>query len=221
MKFFLLLVLFPLAFYAQNDSVNSIKPKLSVIGLDGMNVVYRGVANPISIAVSNAKSFKVSGEGVTKKEDGNYVIKPKLGNETKVVLEIQTSDSTTVVEEHKFRVKPLPLVALLVNNKGCLNGDCTIDIPNKDLLNAQISVKLVDFLLDYTISVTGFRLYLTNSSGTTLASYEIKGNTIPQDVYDEISTNDRASLIFIHKLTFSTDLSLFVSKTPLIKIKKV
>lgn len=221
MKKILFFLLSSLSFYAQNDSIIVQKPKLSLIGIDGINVVYRGISNPLTFSVNNARSFKITGEGVTQNEEGKYAIRPKAGKETKVVFEIETLDSITVKEEHTFRVKPLPLVSLLVNEKGCINGDCTIEIPNKDLLNAEISVKLIDFLLDYNISVKGFRLYLTNVNGDTLASFDIQGNKIPQDVYDEIIKNEKASLIIIHKLTFASDLNISISKTPIIKIKKV
>ncbi len=221
MKKLLLLLFTSLSFYAQSDSLSIQKPKLSVVGNDGMKVLYRGISNPISIAVNNALSYKISGEGVSQDLDGKYAIRPKSGNETKVLLEIQTTDSTTVVEEHVFRVKPLPLVSLLVNKKGCINGDCTIEIFKKELLNAEITVKLVDFLFDYNITVKGFRLYLTNSNGDTLASFDIQGNKIPQDIYNEIIANEKTSLIIIHKIAFDSDLNLSISKTPIIKIKTI
>lgn len=221
MRKILLFLLFSVSISAQKDSTLVATSKLSVVGLDGLNVVYRGIPNPISIAVANAKSYKISGDGVLQLSNGKYAIKPKLANETKVLVEIEKQDSTTVIEEHIFRVKPLPTLALLVNKKGCINGDCTIDLPAKDLLNAELSVKLIDFVLDYTINIKQFRLYLTNTNGDTLASYDIQGNKIPEDVYEDIIKNDKASLIIIHKIVFASDLNLATTKTPMIKIKKV
>jgi hypothetical protein len=58
---------------AQNDTVIVSKPKIGVISVDKLNVVYRGIANPISIAVPNAKSFKATGLGVTF-NNGKYFI---------------------------------------------------------------------------------------------------------------------------------------------------
>lgn len=221
MKKLLFLLLFSSTFYAQQDSVVVTKTKISVISADKMNILYRGISNPVSIAVNNAKSFKIKGQDIYKNEEGNYYIKPKSGNVAKISLDIETSDSTKVVEEHIFKVKPLPTAALLVNQKGCLNTDCVVEIPGNELLNAEVSIKMIDFFLDYTISITGFRLYLTNTNGDTLASFDIIGNKIPQDVYDEIIKNDKANLIIIHKITFTSDLNLSVAKTPVIKIKKV
>lgn len=218
-KFLLLLVLIPLSFYAQNDSIS--KPNLSVIGLNKLNIAYRGIPNPISIAVNNAKPYKIKGDNIFRNDEGKYFIKPKAEKESKVLLEIETSDTTKVVEEHIFRVKDLPYAAILVNQKGCINGDCIIEMPGKEILNAEISVKLIDYLLDGNISVTGFRVNLTNSKGDFLDSFEVKGNKIPQDVYDAITANTNVSLIIIHKLIFASDLNLSIAKTPVVKIRKV
>ena len=218
-KFLLLLVLIPLSFYAQNDSIS--KPNLSVIGLNKLNIAYRGIPNPISIAVNNAKPYKIKGDNIFRNDEGKYFIKPKAEKESKVLLEIETSDTTKVVEEHIFRVKDLPYAAILVNQKGCINGDCIIEMPGKEILNAEISVKLIDYLLDGNISVTGFRVNLTNNKGDFLDSFEVKGNKIPQDVYDAITANTNVSLIIVHKLIFASDLNLSIAKTPVVKIRKV
>lgn len=221
MKKILLFFLFSLSIYAQNDSIIVQKPNLSLIGLNKLNIVYKGISNPISVLVKEAKPFKITGESLIQNAEGTYVIRPKSGKETKVLVEIQTTDSTKVIEEHSFRVKELPMAALLVNQKGCINGDCTIDMPFKDLLKAEVSIKLIDFLLDYDIKVLGFRLYVTNTKGETLASYDIDGNKIPEDVFNEINANDKANLIIIHKINFTSDLGLAIAKTPMIKIKKM
>ncbi len=104
----ILFFLFSISIYAQ-DTIPATK---SVIALDKMNVVYRGVPNPISIAVNNVKSYVIYGDGVSKKEDGKYVIKPGSGNETKVFVEIENFDGSKVIEEHVFRIKGLHRLSL-------------------------------------------------------------------------------------------------------------
>ena len=99
---YILFLLFSISIYPQ-DTIPASK---SVVALDKMNVVYRGVENPISIAVNNAKSYVISGKGVSKKEDGSYVLRPGSGNETIVFVEIENFDGSKVVEEHVFRVLP-------------------------------------------------------------------------------------------------------------------
>ena len=89
---------------AQNDTASVSKPKLGVISVDKLNIVYRGIQNPISIAVPNAKSSTVSGLGV-KEENGKYYIVPGQGKEVIVTLEIILEDDSKVVEEHSFKIK--------------------------------------------------------------------------------------------------------------------
>jgi len=221
MKKLLLLLLFSVSLFAQNDSIPVVKPNLSLISLNKLNVVYKGISNPISINVQDSKPFKIKGESVLQSYDGTYIIQPKTGKSTKVQVEIATSDSTKVIEEHVFRIKELPYAALLVNKKGCINGDCIIEMPSEELLNAEITVKLIDFLLDYDITVKSFRIQLSTAAGDFIDSFEVEGNTIPEDVYDAIAANDKATLIVIHKFTFASELSLSMMKTPIVKIKRI
>lgn len=58
---YILFLLFSISIYPQ-DTIPTSK---SVVALDKMNVVHRGVENPISIAVNNAKSYVISGKGVS------------------------------------------------------------------------------------------------------------------------------------------------------------
>lgn len=220
MKQFILLFLISFSIFAQNE--NATKPNLSLLSLNKLNIVYKGLSNPFSVNVKDTKSFKIIGDDVGQNSEGTYFIKPKPNTkETKVFVEINTSDSTKVNEEHTFRVKDLPYAALLVNQKGCINSECTVDMPVKDLMNAEVSIKLIDFLLDYEIKVIGFRLYLSNTKGETLESYDIEGSKIPEDVYEDIVNNDKANLIIIHKINFTSDLGLSIAKTPMIRIRKI
>ncbi len=122
MKKFLLIfcLLFCQFLLAQNDTVLVSKPKIGVISVDKLNVVYRGIQNPISIAVPNAKSFTVSGLGV-KEENGKYYISPGQGNEVIITLEIILENDSKVVEEHVFRIKNLKKHIARINNKNCQN----------------------------------------------------------------------------------------------------
>ena len=141
MKKLLFILLIPISFYAQNDSITFSKPKLSVIGLDKMNVVYRGIPNPISIAVNDAKSYTITGDGVIF-QDGKYTLKPGPGKETKVFVAIVKLDGTLVKEEHIFRIKGLPGIA------GTLNGkDGEVILKRNEMINAIISIEITGFPL--------------------------------------------------------------------------
>ena len=73
MKFTFVTLLILTSFFGHaQDSLVSKRSNLGVIAATEMNVVYRGIINPISIAVPHAKSYTISGLGV-KKENGKYL----------------------------------------------------------------------------------------------------------------------------------------------------
>ncbi|MDI9309200.1 MAG: GldM family protein [Limnohabitans sp.] len=213
-KLFYLLFL-PVFLLAQTNEKN----KFSVIGLDRMNVVYRGIPNPISIAVNDAKSFKITGDGVSKTKDGKFIIKPGSGNETKIYVEIITKASKKVVEEHIFRIKALPSGFTTINSHGCANK-CIVELTYQDLLNATIDYKFDDFLFDYQINVTGFKInfldYSLNKIGKTI---EVRNNKINKETFLEIKKMSNASYIIISDLHFQLkNLDMYVCKVSPVKI---
>ena len=104
MKKLLFILLFPILVFAQ-DTIS--KPQHSIISLDKVKVVYRGIDNPITVAVPNAKSYTVSGAGVFLNKDKTYSIRPGVGLEKKVYIEIILNDDTKIIEKHIFQNKDL------------------------------------------------------------------------------------------------------------------
>jgi len=101
-----------MSFYGQNDTISVMKTSnSSVVSADKMNVVYRGLPNPISIAVSNCKSFTATGNGLFKNKDGTYQLVPGIGLETVITIEIILNDGSIKKEEHKFRIKNSPRIS--------------------------------------------------------------------------------------------------------------
>ncbi len=184
----LLLFLFIISFhsYAQ-DTIPAAK---SVVALDKMNVVYRGVPNPISIAVNNAKSYVISGKGVSKKDDGKYVIYPGSGNETKVFVEIENFDGSKVIEEHVFRIKGLPAPIGTLNGQYSTNGILFFSL--KELEEAEVSFKFIDFLFPIDLNVTHFSIKVSN-----YPIVNIEGNKITSEVFNLLKKARKNDLIVI------------------------
>ena len=187
----LLLFLFIICFhsYAQ-DTIPAAK---SVVALDKMNVVYRGVENPISIAVNNAKSYVISGKGVLKKEDGSYVLLPGSGNETKVFIEIENFDGSKVVEEHVFRVLNIPM------HQTTINGDystfrSSLEFKIEELIDAEIGVKFIDCFF-ITCEVSQFNLKV--GSYPTIV---IIGNKITPEALELIKKARKKDIILINQI---------------------
>lgn len=214
-KFQLILsLLFCQFLLAQNDTASVLKPKLGVISVDKLNVVYRGIQNPISIAVPNAKSFTVSGLGV-KEENGKYYIVPGQGNEMVVILEITLEDDSKIVEEHIFRIKNLRKHIARINNKNCQN--CIVLMKKEELKDAEITFYLEDFLYDFlNLKVTSFDLYISNKK-----KFHIEGDKITDEVYKEIAKLKKGKEILIYNIEFKllSELNIFIHPIGIIQIQ--
>ena len=173
---YILFLLFSISIYAQ-DTIPATK---SVIALDKMNLVYRGIQNPISIAVNNAKSYVIYGNGVSKNDEGKYIIRPSSGNETKVFVEIENFDGSKVIEEHVFRIKGLPAIV------GTVNEINTYVLLKRDnILKAIVSTEMEDFIfVDKTsdfFKVNSFEIKFPDGK-----ILQIEGNTFTKVAYNEI-----------------------------------
>lgn len=164
----------------------------SVIALDKMNVVYRGVENPISIAVNNAKSYFISGNGVSKKEDGSYVLRPGSGNETKVFVEIENFDGSKVIEEHVFRILPFGPHYFTINN---IKDEGNLIFFIEDLKNAKIEVKIIDFLFPINLNVQSFDIKFPRHNTLT-----IEGNLFNHLVYELLKKTRKKDIIIISNI---------------------
>lgn len=129
--------------FAQSDSLSN---KRSVISLDKVKTIYRGIANPISIAVSGCKSYEVSGLGLEEVSKGKYTLIPGQGNETKIIVSITNFDDSISVEEHVFKIGNIPNVSAKINNQNCYN--CIVELSAEEIKNSIISIGINDFKFD-------------------------------------------------------------------------
>ena len=172
----LVLLFFSIVAFGQNEGRTSLKSKFSVVSLDKMNVVYRGIPNPISIVVNDAKSFKITGEGVVKTDEGKYIIRPGAGTETKVFVEIEKNDGSKIVEEHIFRIKGFPKPVGTLSDEYCTN--CTLLFKKSILKNAIVNYKMIDFLVNINSNVTQFKISLNENK-----SIIVFGNQINNEAF--------------------------------------
>ena len=161
-----------------------------------MNVVYRGVENPISIAVNNAKSYVISGKGVSKKEDGSYVLHPGSGNETKIFVEIENFDGSKVVEEHVFRIKGFPAIVATING-----FDTYVLLKRDDILKSIVSTEMEDFIfIDKTsdfFKVNSFEIKFSDEK-----ILQIEGNTFTKVAYNEIIKLKKGEVFEINSIDY-------------------
>lgn len=152
-SFFFLTVIAGSKLLAQNNPVTA-------IALDKMNVLYAGINNPMTIAVSGLSADKITAVmtgGTVTGNNGKYVARPdKTGIATIDILYGSKKISST-----EFRVKAVPEPRASVAGK---TGDNVIT--REELMSITgVSAILPDFQFDLNFTVTSFDLSL-NVKGT-------------------------------------------------------
>lgn len=191
-KLFLILTLSSFYSFSQ-DSLQVKKPKLSVIAADKLNVVYRGIENPISIAVKKAKSYTIYGDNVKQNEDGKYVIRPSIGLETKVFIEIINMDDSITIEEHVFRIKGLP--SPIGTIKGEFSTQSSFELSIEELKDAEVGLKFIDFLFPFNFKVSQFNIKVPR-----FPTIVVTGNVITNEAYELLKKARKKDIIVISEI---------------------
>ena len=86
------------------------RPNSATISADKMNVVYRGVENPMTISFAGVPANKVraTAPGLNPIGNGKYVMRPSTGREVKITVTGTLDDGTTTSDSKVFRIKDLP-----------------------------------------------------------------------------------------------------------------
>lgn len=191
--YYLFFLLFQLSFYAQNDSISSVKKSnISVVSADRMNVVYRGMPNPISIAIPNAKSFTATGEGLTF-EKGKYILRPKEGKEAVITVVYKNKKGVSITEKHVFRIIPLPGLAYTINDESCCGHCGVMEFTKKELKDATIGFTFHDLVYDvFDIKAERFNIKIPGHETVT-----INGNKITDEVFKVIEKSKEGTVIII------------------------
>lgn len=131
------------------------KPNSAVISADKMNVVYRGVDNPMTISIPGIPDNKVSASapGLRKSRGSNYILKPGRGSELKITANGTLPDGNKISTTSTFRIKSVPAPS------GIIQGTVgTVSIPKASIQNQTIGAEFEDFDFDLPIKVVGFTL---------------------------------------------------------------
>jgi gliding motility-associated protein GldM len=130
------------------------RPNQAIISADKMNVVYRGVPNPISISVPGIASNKVnaSAPGMAKVGDGKFMLRPGSGSEVKINVSATMPDGKTMSSAQVFRIKGLPAPT------GKVGGSDKNKGPKSNLEVCTVSAAMEDFDFPVTVNVTQFNV---------------------------------------------------------------
>jgi len=132
------------------------RPNSATISADKMNVVYRGVVNPISVSFAGVADNKVvaSAPGLSSAgKAGKYNMSPGSGTETTISVTGTLPNGDKVTDKKTFRIKGIP------SPTGTIRGEMgVVKGPRSNLEIATIGAKLLDFDFEVGLDVVGFNL---------------------------------------------------------------
>ncbi|MCW2119068.1 gliding motility protein GldM [Flavobacterium sp. 7A] len=137
------------------------KPNSATISADKMNVVYRGVVNPISVSFAGISADKVtaSAPGLSPAGKGRYNLSPGGGNEVSIVVTGTLPNGEKVSDKKVFRIKGIP------GPTGTIRGETgVVKGPKSNLEIATIGAKLEDFDFEVGLNVVGFNMKITGQA---------------------------------------------------------
>lgn len=133
------------------------KPNSATIAADKMNVVYRGVSNPMTIDFAGIDPSKVnaSAPGLSKKSGTSYTMTPGSGREVTISVNATLPNGGGAVSDKAtFRIKDIPRPTGTIRGEDG-DGGC-VRMQRQGLEKSSVGAALQDFDFDLNLDVTGF-----------------------------------------------------------------
>ncbi|GLU43704.1 gliding motility protein GldM [Allomuricauda sp. NBRC 101325] len=182
-------------------------PNAAVISADKMNVVYRGVANPMTISIPGIPDNKVSASaaGLTRRSGSQYIMNPGTGRTVTITASGTLPDGKGISTKSEFRIKDIPRPA------GTVRGESgSIQMPKNNLEIATVSAMLEDFDFDLNLSVSQFKVKVPGQP-----TVVVNGNKMDARAKSALRRAGRGDAIQIF------DIQAFITNNKSYKLKKV
>ena len=143
------------------------RPNSATISADKMNVVYRGVTNPMTISFAGVPDNKVSASapGLRKgSKSGEYNMVPTTGREVTINVSATLDDGSKASDKKTFRIKDIP------KPSGRIAGQIgTAKLPRNNVEIGKVEAVLEDFDFDLPLTVTGFKFKVPGQPSVTVS----------------------------------------------------
>ena len=126
----------------------------ALLSADKMNVLYRGVANPISGSILGADTsgltLSASGASVSGGR-GKWTVIPGSGNTTTLTISGKDSKGKVISQKFEFRIKNVP------RPQGQIRGENELSMPASSIANQTVGAAIPDFDFPVSFQVTSFK----------------------------------------------------------------
>lgn len=166
-----------------------------VLELNNMNVVYRGIFNPMTILIPNAIKVEASAPGLKKINDfGNYQISPGSGLNVDILIIGIMPNGDTITNTKTLRIKDINVPIGTINRYG--HGlPYEFEFSKESLMNSKIGIKIEDFLFDMDFKVESFKIQKNNKN----AIY-VDGSVFNEEANSLIKSAKRNDIIKIFEI---------------------
>lgn len=183
------------------------KPNAALIAADKMNVVYRGVSNPMSISIPGIPNNKVtaSAPGLKKRDGSQYIMNPGTGRNVIITASGVLPDGQTVSSKSEFRIKDIP------RPSGSIRGESgSAKMPRKNLEIATVGALLEDFDFDLNLAISGFKFKVPGQP-----TVSVNGNKLDSRAKSALKRAKRGDAVQIF------DIQAYITNNKSYKLKKV
>jgi len=191
----------------KNSFATISKPSAALIAADKMNVVYRGVANPMSISIPGIPNNKVSASasGLKKVSGSKYVMNPQKGRTVSITASGTLPDGQRVSSKSEFRIKDIPRPAGSISKQ---TG--SVKLPRKNVEIGTVGAMLEDFDFDLNMKVSGFKFKVPGQP-----TVSISGSRLDSRGKSALKRAKRGDAVQIF------DINAYISNNKGYKLKKV
>ena len=183
------------------------KPNAAVISADKMNVVYRGVSNPITISIPGIPDNNVNANapGLSRSSGSKYVMNPGTGRTVTINASGKLPDGQVVGSKTEFRIKDIP------RPEGSIRGESgSVKMPRTNLEISTVGAMLDDFDFDLNLAVSGFKFKVPGQP-----TVSVNGNKLDDRAKSALKRAGRGDAVQIF------DIEAYITNNRSYKLKKV
>ncbi len=171
------------------------KPNSAVISADKMNVVYRGVDNPMTVSIPGIPDNKVSASasGLRRISGSKYVMRPTTGREVSIKASGKLPDGRPVGSSVKFRIKDIPRPVATVRGEA---GSTKMSRNNLSI--ATVGAVLEDFDFDINLAVSSFKIKVPGQP-----TIQVRGRKLDGRAKSALKRAKRGDIVQVFDLTTS------------------
>ncbi|HIB38417.1 gliding motility protein GldM [Mesonia sp.] len=169
------------------------EPNSAVISADKMNVVYRGVKNPMTISIPGVPSVSANAPGLSPSGGaGSYVMDVTNVKSREVTINVsgELPGGKPISSSKKFRIKEIPRPVGVIGVKD--GSDGIIRMPRNQVEISPIGATLPDFDFDLNLTVSGFKFQVTGKPAV-----QVNGNRLTGSAKAALAGAKRGSTVQI------------------------